>query len=113
MCPSSHPPCLRCSFLCCFLCFTSRKKHKLPRAVKYVDCRTYRNFTDVSFQRDVANIDWANTLELLNPNEIAKDFTQKFNKVMDHHAPLKRLKIREHAPDWLNTDYLAHIDERE
>ena len=49
----------------------------------------------------------------MHPNEIAQEFTTSFNKVMELHAPIKRLKICEHAPDWLNTDYLAHIDERE
>ena len=49
----------------------------------------------------------------MDPNDIAQEFTTLFNLVMERHALIKRLKIREHAPDWLNTDYLAHVDERE
>ena len=64
-------------------------------------------------QRDVTNVECDNILEIMDPNEIARKFTTRFNSVMDRHAPTKCLKIREHAPDWLNTDYLAHIDERE
>ncbi len=32
---------------------------------------------------------------------------------MDKHALTKRLKICEHAPDWLNTVHLEHKDKRE
>ena len=53
------------------------------------------------------------TLSMGNPNDIAKDFTEKFNIAMDKHAPINQLKIWEFAPDWLNTDYLGHVDERE
>ncbi len=32
--------------------------------------------------------------------------------IVDKHAPKVQLKMRVNAPEWLNSDYLAHCDER-
>ena len=48
-----------------------------------------------------------------DPKRAATSSTTLLNGIVEKYAPTICLKIREHAPGWLNGDFLAHVDERE
>ena len=50
---------------------------------------------------------------MTNVNDAVREFHSKLMSVVDVHAPLNKVKMRLNAPDWINSDYLAHVDERE
>ena len=84
-----------------------------PRDFTRVTIRSYRNFDPKLFQNHINSIDWSNILAIDDPSTAAETFTTMFSDILDLHAPFKSVKLRLCAPPWINTDYLAHIDERE
>ena len=95
------------------LIFTARKKDKLPQEHVYIECRSYRNFSPALFQQDIDQIDWEPLMNLTDIDALVSEFHQHIIQVVDTHAPTMRIKFRLFAPDWMTSDYLAHVDERE
>ena len=84
-----------------------------PRDFKYIHCLSYGKFEAKSFQNDIDKVNLEEMCQLHDVNVAPIFFLDKFMEVGDRHAPLVRLKMRLHPPDWINGDYLAHTDERE
>ncbi len=94
------------------LVFSTRKKAKPCKEVTFVQARSYIRFNDRNFQRDIDDIDWSPVLTEPCVETATNCFLTTLNTVVDRHAPMKMMKMRNHAPGWLNTDYLAHTEER-
>ena len=95
------------------LVFTNRKKAKISHSFSYIPCRCYTKLIDADFQRDVENIDWSPVLDCNDLDTAVNIFQELFMSVVDIHAPFIDLKMRDHAPAWIDGDMLAHINERE
>ncbi len=95
------------------LIVTSRKKLKPSKDVKFIECRSYRNFDGMAFQREIDLINWGSVYECVDVDESALLLKNLLLDVVNRHAPVISLKMRLHAPPWITGDYLAHIDERE
>ena len=95
------------------LIFSSRKKKKQKRIVKYVKCRSYRQFNESAFKLDVQNLNWSMVTDCPDVDIATHLFTRMLLDVIDKHAPYRQLKLREFAPKWLNTEYLSLVDARE
>ncbi len=95
------------------LIFTNRKKRKPPKGVKYVSCRSYRTLDTKLLQEEMDSVNWEDIELISDVNNAVDTFQMKLMKIINNHAPVTKLKLREFAPEWLNTDYLAHCDERQ
>ncbi len=95
------------------LVFTTSKKKKIARTINYVNCRNYRQFNERNFQFEIEQVDWDIICAIDDPNMAADLFRLMLLDIVNRHAPYRKLKLRENAPAWLNTDYLSHVDERE
>ncbi len=93
--------------------FVSRKRKKLKRGFHYVDCRSFRHFNPEEFQNDVENADWDILYECTDVNVAANILCSTLVKIIDKHAPFTKLKLRDYAPPWLNTEFLGLVDTRE
>ncbi len=50
------------------LIYVSRKKSKISRSIKYIDCRSYTSFEPLKFQESIGKIDWAPVLNCEDSN---------------------------------------------
>ena len=80
------------------LVYTNRKKAKIPRTFHYLKCCSYRNFVDVSFQRDVDVANWERVLNSHDIENASLVFNEILVKIVDRHAPVIRLRMRDFAP---------------
>ena len=87
--------------------FVSRKKVKIPHTSHYIECRSYNNFDPIAFQREVAEINWDEIIQCNDVNSTVELFNREFMKIVNKHAPFKRLKMRDNAPVCLIGDMLA------
>ena len=62
---------------------------------------------------DVDAIDLNDMYNVNDVNVAANMFQCKLLEIVDLHAPFKKLKVWDHAPPWINTEYLLHVDSRE
>ena len=86
--------------------------HEKRRDFKYIKCRSYRNFDNKRFQDSIDKISSESVLEATDVDSATAEFRLKLIEVVDKHAPMRHLKMRLCAPEWLNGEYLATSDER-
>ena len=65
------------------------------------------------FQQDVEQIDGSPFLLCTDINIAATLFRLMLLEIIDDHCPMQKLKLRYFATAWMNTDFLAHVDEHE
>ncbi len=90
----------------------ARKRKKLKHTTSYFRGRSYRNFEELKFYLDMANIDWTFLDNYDDVNTVTELFTNTMLGVIDNHAPYKRIKCRSDQPKWVNSDFLSLIDEK-
>ncbi len=93
--------------------FVSRKKAKISHSFEYIECRSYNSFDPIAFQREIDEYNWDDIMMCNDVNTAVELFNREFIKLVNKHAPFRRLKMLDNAPGWLNGDMLAHINERE
>ena len=93
--------------------YVSRKRRKLKRGFHYVECRSFRNFNPDQFQKDVESIEWDVFYNCTDVNMASNMLCSLLTKVINKHAPFTKLKLRDFAPPWLNTEFLGLVDARE
>ncbi len=83
------------------LVFTTRKKAKNKKDSEYVWARSYRKYDPISFEADIANIDWSAVLGCDHPDEALDHFYNAMFEVIDIHAPYKEIKCTRDRPNLL------------
>ncbi len=95
------------------LIFCCRKRKKLTKERKTIEIRSRRNFDQIAFENDVANIDWTEVLDCDNIELAAEYFQIKFMEVVDRHMPIIKVRMRSQQPPWISSGFLSLIDARE
>ena len=78
--------------------------------------RTFKNINWDEFEKDLQNVDWANSFQNKNSDESTKFFYNTLCKLLDEMAPVKKLTKKEmnlQMRPWINQDILANIHERD
>ena len=70
-----------------------RLKASLPK-VTYVKTRSFKNYNPDAFQYDMSFASWS-VLEIFdNVDDKLLAFNLLFNEILDHHAPIRSIKVR-------------------
>ncbi len=95
------------------LVYVTRKRIKPKGDTSYFTGRSYRNFDEALFYHDVYNINWLPLYMITDLDTCTEYFTSMLLRVINTHAPYKKIKCRANQPKWVNGDFLSLIDEKE
>ena len=91
----------------------ARKQPKIEKSFMYIWGRSYRNFQNVLFERDVIFEDWSDVTREGDVNVAWRCFAAKLTKIRDKHAPYKHMKVTDSMPKWVTVEYIATCDEHD
>ena len=97
--------------MCCFLSdhkliYTGRKNITIKRESKIIEARSFRKFNETNFVSDLNDINWDPVGTADSPDQGWDHFVGLFLPVCDKHAPVKKIKVSDQQPSWINDDYL-------
>ena len=85
--------------------YAVRKQPKIKKSYKFMWDRTYHYFDALLLKRDVLSHDWSNVLDEGDVNMAWDNFTNSLIKIVDQHAPFKRL-VSDSLPKWVTIEYM-------
>lgn len=86
------------------------RKSKVPKAKPRVVCkRSYRVFSQEAFLKDVNNICWSTIYDEKEPDKALAVILEKFEPVMDKHAPVRKLTAKTHRAPWVDKELKDHM----
>ncbi|VEN56008.1 unnamed protein product, partial [Callosobruchus maculatus] len=94
--------------VCCHLHLPNK-----VNAQKFVTFRDYKNFDEVAFSRDLANIDWFKIIEIENIDNKVKFFTENIVNTFCHHAPVRTVRVSKPRAPWLTYPLRIILKERD
>ena len=97
------------------LCNMGLKKEKeTGKKDLYILRRSWKNFKDGNFIKDLANQPWE---KVIDPSKTVHEQAHEFDKILEdtleRHAPLRRTKIRAHFKEGLSDETKKLIQERD
>ena len=89
------------------------RKFKRPKGeTKIIRVRSFKNFVDDDFLRDLRNSDWSYFLNFTDLDQSCDIFKSIVKTVADKHAPFVTHKIKGKIEAWVTNDLLQAIKER-
>ncbi len=95
------------------LVYAVRKHPKTRKSYKFIWARSYKTFQHTVFERDIIFENWADVLDEDNVSYAWDNFANKLIKIVDKHAPVKKLKIKDSLPKWVTREYIQACDVRD
>ncbi|PFX12931.1 putative RNA-directed DNA polymerase from transposon BS [Stylophora pistillata] len=87
---------------------------KKPRAKPiYITTRSFKNYDQVAFLKDISNAPWSVTGTFDNVEDKLNAFNILFNQVLDQHAPVKTVKVRTRPCPFINDNIRALMRTRD
>ena len=96
----------------CFVC-VKRGQVKIERHPKFVESRSFKNFSQEVFLERLGNLDWSNVMHTLNVDDAADAFNQNVLNVLNTIAPVTKKRVRESNPQWITEELLNSIKLRD
>ena len=75
---------------------------ELPNKPNTIKKRSYKNFDEEAFLRDIQEIDFMDVINSNDIDEAAMLFDQKFNSALDKHAPIRTFQQHKHYLPFLS-----------
>lgn len=89
------------------------KKAKLPKAMpKHVLKKSYENFSQNAFVKDIGNLCWSNVYKTKNTDEALEILLNILLSVFDKHAPFKKLTLRRYQAQWVDQELKIYMQQR-
>ena len=95
------------------LIFATRYSNMIRKNIRYVKKRSYKNFNTEAFLDEVAKIKWWDIYQCEDVDTAVKLFSEKFTRILDHHAPVKTFQTRTKYAPWLSDSTKQLIKERD
>jgi exonuclease III len=100
-----------CPVACTWLCKTPSKAKKEHNFIQY---RSTKNFNSNAFLFDLSQVNFNDVYQYSNPENALEIWYQKFNFVLDKHAPLKTKRVKSQTlPRWLTPEIMSAMKERD
>jgi len=77
------------------------------------ELRNCKHFVDVDFINDLSRVSWQNVECFDDPNLAWQAWKSDFNAVLDHHAPVRNMRVRRSSVPWLTFDIKKMMSERD
>ena len=84
------------------LIFATRYSKMIRSNVRYVRKRSYKDFSPEAFLDEIATVEWWNVYQADNVDATVNIFSEKFSRILDHHAPMKTFQTRTNFAPWLS-----------
>ena len=96
-------------------CFISIKRGelKVERQPKFIESRSFKNFSPETFLERLGNHDWTNVMSETNVDVAAEAFNENVLQVLNTLAPVTRKRVRESNPQWVTEELLSSIKRRD
>ena len=96
-------------------CFISIKRGelKVERQPKFIESRSFKNFSEEIFLDRLGNLDWTNVMNASNVDDAAEAFNENVLQVLNALAPVTKKRVRESNPQWVTEELLASIKRRD
>ena len=102
---------LGCSDHCPLACVRSSKQERSTSRI--VIKRNLKSFNEQAFLNDLTDSNIYHTSEMLDIELALEYFTKSFITIIDKHAPLKKLRIKNRSSPWFSTDLSIMFQERD
>ena len=80
----------------------TRFSRSFKQNIRYCRKRSYKNFSEVDFLREVENISWWEVYASEDVDIAADIFTRKLTDILDRMAPVKKFQIRTKYAAWVS-----------
>ena len=80
----------------------TRFSRSFKQNIRYCRKRSYKNFSEVDFHREVENISWWEVYASEDVDIAADIFTRKLTDILDRMAPVKKFQIRTKYAAWVS-----------
>ena len=88
--------------VCITRCTKNLFKKKTHTTIEY---RDYKNFDEPNFLQDLANTNFNEIENVIEPNLALENFYKLFISVLDKHAKIKSKRVKyKNTPKWINTE---------
>ena len=64
----------------------------------------FKHFVEVDFINDLGRVSWQNVECFDDPNLAWQAWKSDFNVILDHHAPIRHMRVRQSSVPWLTFD---------
>ena len=87
------------------------KKERLKPV--YITTRSFKNFDQDAFQNDIAKAPWSVVDVFDDVDDKLNAFHLIFNQILDHHAPIKDIKLRSRPNPYVNEEIRSLMQTRD
>ena len=95
------------------LVMATRFSKSFKQNIRYCKKRSYKNFNEEDFLREVENISWWEVYASEDVDVAVDIFTKKLTDILDRMAPVKKFQVRTKYATWLSEDTKEKIKDRD
>ena len=78
------------------------RKFAVPKTRPTIkEVRNFKHFVEVDFINDLKRVSWQNVECFDDPNLAWQAWKSDFNVILDHHAPIRHMRVRQSSVPWL------------
>ena len=90
------------------------RKFAVPKTRPTIkEVRNFKHFVEVDFINDLKKVSWQNVECFYDPNLAWQAWKSDFNAILDHHAPIRHMRVRQSSERWLTFDIKRVMKERD
>ena len=90
------------------------RKFAVPKTRPTIkEVRNFKHFVEVDFINDLKRVSWQNVGCFDDPNLAWQAWKSDFNAILDHHAPIRHMRVRQSSVPWLTFDIKRVMKERD
>ncbi|XP_044183319.1 uncharacterized protein LOC122963992 [Acropora millepora] len=90
------------------------RKFAVPKTRPTIkEVRNFKHFVEVDFINDLKRVSWQNVECFDDPNLAWQAWKSDFNAILDHHAPIRHMRVRQSSVPWLTFDIKRVMRERD
>ena len=91
----------------------TRFSKSMKQNIRYSKKRSYKNFREADFLREVERISWWEVYASDDVDAAVDIFTRKLTDILDRMAPVKKFQVRKKYAAWLSENTKLKIQERD
>ena len=90
------------------------RKFAVPKTRPIVkEVRNFKHFVEVDFINDLRRVSWQNVECFDDPNLAWQAWKSDLKVILDHHAPIRHMRVRQSSAPWLTFDIKKMMKEQD
>jgi len=108
-----HGQCVAPGFSCHDLIYAVLNLRVPPVKKKLITFRDFSKIDEASLLMDANDVPWENIYKLVNIDSKVQLLNEYILKLLDKHAPVKTIKVKENEPPWMNNEIRSMLNKRD